>query len=412
MIENLTKIPLHEVLLDNGYFIKRDKNSQDYKALTNANDDLVIISKHRNGDYLYFNPKNDADRGNIINFCKNRGIKPNDLLNGKNIVEFKDNLKTKTNNDDKINSAIEKYKKLEILAQSSNYFTANRKIDINFLNSFATLKIDNYQSIAIPTYYIKKDNEENTILSQSGFIKYLKTPITHDQHGRAYEKPLKQLCYGAKGLEIIKPKALNKLFICENNIENKDLKEIKNIILCESSIDSLSLAQINNFNADKTLICATNGQFTQTHKETLEFLKNEAINAEFILGFDNDEAGKRYKEKVIEILPNAKILKPVLKDFNDDLIVSNTLKIEPNQLDKSSILNKIIDIDKKAQEYIKKHNFLTPLGKEEKLKELREYYKTYNQIKPKIQNVINLKDIEKSFNEIINIQNNSNYQTR
>ena len=125
MIENLTKIPLHEVLLDNGYFIKRDKNSQDYKALTNANDDLVIISKHRNGDYLYFNPKNDADRGNIINFCKNRGIKPNDLLNGKNIVEFKDNLKTKTNNDDKINSAIEKYKKLEILSQSSNYFTAN-----------------------------------------------------------------------------------------------------------------------------------------------------------------------------------------------------------------------------------------------------------------------------------------------
>ena len=88
-------------------------------------------------------------------------------------------LKNKLNNDDKINSAIEKYKKLEILAQSSNYFTANRKIDINFLNSFATLKIDNYQSIAIPTYYIKKDNEENTISAQEIIDTLTKDIIIH-----------------------------------------------------------------------------------------------------------------------------------------------------------------------------------------------------------------------------------------
>ena len=102
----------------------------------------------------------------------------------------------------------------------------------------------------------------------------------------------------------------------------------------------------------------------------------------------------------------------MLKDFNDDLIVSKTLRIKPNELDKKAILDKITDIDKKANYFINKHSILTPFGKEQSLKELREGYKLYTSIKPKISNSINLNDIEKSFNEIINITNKQNSQTR
>ena len=71
-----------------------------------------------------------------------------------------------------------------------------------------------------------------------------------------------------------------------------------------------------------------------------------------------------------------------------------------------------MNIDKEAQEYIKKHSFLTPFGKEERLKELRKKWLIYNTIKPKIENSIDLKDIEKSFNEIISISKKQNCHTR
>lgn len=388
MIKDLTKLPLHEILLNNGYFYKKDKNSQNWKALENANGDYVIVTKNSKGDYLYINPKDDNDKGNIINFSKNRGISYKDLINGEiNYENIKDDIKITATSD---KTAINKYKALQA-PQSINYFTQERNIDKNLLSNFQGIKSDKYQNIAIPTYAIKNFNNKE-FLSLNGFVNYLKTPITKDKDGQTYEKPLKQLCYGSKGLEMLKPNSVN------------SIKEIKDIIICESSIDSLSLAQIHNFKANNTLICATNGQFTQSHKETLEFLKKEATNANFTLGFDNDEAGKQYKEKALEILPNAKHIKPILKDFNDDLIIANKLQIQPNKLTQKAILDKITNIDKQAQEYIKKHKFYTPFAKEEKIKELRQSYKLFNEIKPKIKDYINLKNIENSFSEIIQIQ--------
>ena len=74
----IIKLPLHEILKNNGWWIKKDKSTATSKTLTNDYDDLVVVSKLKNDDYVYFKP-NSSDRGNIFNFAKNRGLKVEDL---------------------------------------------------------------------------------------------------------------------------------------------------------------------------------------------------------------------------------------------------------------------------------------------------------------------------------------------
>ena len=89
-MENLVELPLDEILRNNGYFDKREKSSQNYKTLTNENSDTIVISRQKNGHYLYFNPNDDKDKGNIYNFAKNRGIKASDLIDTNNINQIKE----------------------------------------------------------------------------------------------------------------------------------------------------------------------------------------------------------------------------------------------------------------------------------------------------------------------------------
>ena len=93
--ENLVELPLDEILKNNGYFEKREKSSQNYKTLTNNNSDTIIITRKSNGHYLYFNPSDDNDRGNIYNFAKNRGVSIKDLID-ENIINDVKTLKINT----------------------------------------------------------------------------------------------------------------------------------------------------------------------------------------------------------------------------------------------------------------------------------------------------------------------------
>lgn len=398
MTKELTKIPLHEILASNGYIYDRQKDSQSWRVLKNPNGDKVIISRHKNsGDYLYFNPLDDRDRGNIYNFCKNRGIKPDDLLAGKVISDFKSEISM--NAEYSSTFAVKKYKELDGIKEN-NYFVEKRKIDKNFLSLFNEIKTDTYKNIIIPTYTIQKIKPETLILTLSGFVSYLKSPIKSDKNGVEYEKPLKQLCYGAKGFEILKAG------------DTKSMKdEIKRIVLCESSIDSLSLVQIKNYKPEETLLCATNGQFTNSHTEILEYLAKECKNAEFVLGFDNDSAGKRYREKALQIVPKATILKPVLKDFNDDLIVSKILQVNPQELSVSLILNEAIKLDKKASYLVNNHNILLLQAKIDSINEIIEKdYPKYKILKEKASQILRFEKLEKTFKQVKDIS--GNFQSR
>lgn len=357
-------MPFDEILLKNGYDIKKEKSTRNSITMSN-NIDTIVITRLSNGHYLYFNPNDTNDRGNIYSFCKNRGLKLKDLLNNKvDIKELKHNLTdTKEINND--NKVLEDFKTLKALDEDS-YFVSKRLIDKEILNDFSSLiKQDKFHNICIPTYTIKKIKDVE-ILTQSGYMTYLKTPMKKDKDGVVLKKAIKQICYGKKGLELLKT-------------TTSKMNDIKNIIISESIIDSLSLLELKNLNPNESLLCSTNGTYTNSHKESLNYLKNNIKNANFILGFDNDERGLSFSKSIKETIKE-KItdLKPILKDFNDDLLVSKFLR-----------LNKNFSIDELENSL--KNNFILKINKYKKLskhKELKFSQKILKLIEPKIQNYI------------------------
>lgn len=358
-------LPFDEILLNNGYEIKREKSSKNSITMTNSNKDTIVISRTYNGHYLYFNPNDSTDRGNIYSFCKNRGIKLKDLLSNKiNIKELKHNLsESKDINNDKI---LDDFKALNSL-KNENFLVSKRLIDKEILYSFLhSMKQDNFHNVCIPTYTIKKIRDINTkILIQSGYMTYLKSPLKKDKEGIELKKPLKQICYGKKGLELLKSKDSKKA-------------DIKNIIISESAIDSLSLLELKNLNPNETLLCSTNGTFTASHKEGLLYLKDEIKNVTFLLSFDSDEKGLRFSKEIKELLKeNVEVLKPSLKDFNDDLIVSKFLR-----LNKSFSINELEKSLNSFTQKIKEH------ASKNKLKELKASLKILENIKDKSKNYI------------------------
>ena len=86
--DEILSMPLNEILEQNGYFYKREKNSRNYLTMSNENGDTIVISRQNDGHYLYFNPNEDTDRGNIFSFCKNRGISYKNLIDNPNKVDL------------------------------------------------------------------------------------------------------------------------------------------------------------------------------------------------------------------------------------------------------------------------------------------------------------------------------------
>ncbi|MBR8466544.1 toprim domain-containing protein [Campylobacter sp. faydin G-140] len=357
---NIVELPLHEILIDNGYYEKREKSSKHYKTLTNDYGDTIVISKQSNGHYLYFNPNDNSDKGNIINFCKNRGIDTQDLMQSTNYdyknLEKNYIINKQIDNNNINHTKIEIYNKTPSISENS-FLSNKRVISKQILSFFSDLKEDTKsKNILTPSYVF---NDKINGITKSGYISYLNNPITKDRDGRFYERPIKQLCYGTKGLEII----------VADNANKKDLSSYKNIVITESIIDSLSVMQLRGLEPITTLLCSTNGQITSTHKEVFKFINSKAKNAEILLGFDNDEKGQEFNKIASEILPTAKTIKPVLKDFNDDLIVGKVLKL-PNNFSKKQLQKECLEFQKRAVYLNNKFDILYPNDRRRLLSEI------------------------------------------
>ena len=323
--ENLL-LPLDMILAENGYSYKKEKCSRNYLTMKNENDDLIVITRASSGHYLYFNPIDDKDKGNIYSFCKNRGIKLNDLLDTDKSLEIKD-LKHNINPSSLNNKAIEAlnhYKELKDLNfDKPNFFGTKRCIDELSLKPFTKLKIDNFHNLCVPSFCVDElKSLGQKFINQCGFMKYLQYPIKKE------DGALKQLCYGKKGLEVLKADSVKP-------------NDVQNVILCESIIDALSLYELDEYKNENTLLCSTNGQVSPNHFAVLEFLAKSS-KATLILGFDNDKKGKDFTLKTKEALKAHKIIikTPCLKDFNDDLIAHKILGLNKH-FDKSELENQL-----------------------------------------------------------------------
>ncbi|RDU61667.1 toprim domain-containing protein [Helicobacter ganmani] len=370
--EETLQLPLDQILLNLGYFKDKNKSSKNHIKLKNDNGDALVISRNAKGDYLYFNPYEESDRGNIFNFCKNRGLKVQDLLQLQKETNLQCHTLSKNTDtrDKEVEEVLAKFLTFKNL-QSQNHFSSERGISNAILQHLVNeIKMDERGNIAIPTYTIKtlqinkpeqEQAQEQQIFSKTGYQLHLKNPILKNKEGEAYTKPLKQICYGKKGLETI---------IFSNSKEKEERGKIAKIILTESSIDSLSLFEkLNNERLNKmdttpnTLILSTNGTITESQLKALQYLDERFPNAKVFLGFDRDKAGEKNTQKAQECFKNAEVnvIKPYCKDFNEDLVLSKILEVDINAITEENVHQSLRDFNEnlaffnRGEEFIYEH---------------------------------------------------------
>ena len=287
-----------------------------------------------NGDYLYFNPNDNNDKGNIYSLCKNHGLDINEMLETylQMPLEKKFAIKSQDSRDN-IKAIMDKYNELPNYDNNADIYFKKRSIDSNIVNTYAkNIKVDSYNNVYFPQYTLVKDR--NNIFVRGWTMKFA-TPLYKDKNGKLYDKPIKSITKGEKGLEILMP---------------KDTKNIKSVILAESSIDSLSFLEISKiadeklrdafqYKLDNAIIIATGGTSNiEKTMETIEFIHNKLNIKEYHLAFDNDSAGIKMKNEYSKALSAkydefgkesiVKIHTPYAKDFNDDLKIVKILNIK------------------------------------------------------------------------------------
>lgn len=316
------KIPLQDILLANGYEIDREKSTARNPVLKSNGGHKVVISLMSSGDYLYFNPNDSTDKGNIYNLAKNHGLNINELLETylKMPIEKKFNIKARSDKEN-IKEIIDKFNALPCYDSQKYSYFKNRAIDSATISNYAkNIKVDNYENVYFPQYRLVKDR--NNIFTRGYTMKFA-TPIYKDKDGKLYDKPLKSITKGEKGLEILMP---------------NDTSNVKSVILAESSIDTLSFAEITK--KDNAILIATSGNVNiESSMEAIRFIHSKLNIQKYHLAFDNDEMGKKLtndfaialkefnefgKESVVNIHS------PYTKDFNDDLKVFKLLKMDLN----------------------------------------------------------------------------------
>lgn len=291
-MQDLTKLPLHEVLLANGYKLDRVKSSKMYPCLVNVdNNERLIVSK-KGENYLYFNPNDETDRGNILSFVRIRGLDIKELVANydTNITlanEYKHQFFTHKQDSHQI---IKAYKALSNITQEDIAqipLFKQKGFDIEYLKPLQhTFKKDEHNNIVIPNFKLSSDdkNYNPKIMFICGYTKRLNYPITKDKQGVELTRPLKSLQYGNKSLEILSG--------------NKNPALIKNIIISENIIDSLSLGQMKNIPPQECVFISTAGNFNiKTLEESMLYILDKAPNARITLAFDNDTKGQNYTQE-------------------------------------------------------------------------------------------------------------------
>lgn len=378
-MEDLTLLPLHKILICNGFVLNKDKSSKCNPVLSNGEETLVVSKK---GDhYLYFNTDGSNDRGNIINFCKNRRLDMKKLI--KNYSDGGlSNIKIPKYFDDfdKENhrNSIKDYKKLNIYNTQKNQFFMNRGLYDSTIEIYKNcFRQDNYGNICFPHYKLFENKTiSKKIIPICGYTKRLVYPLYKDQDGNTRDKPLKNIHYGSKGLEIL-------------NINN-NYEEIKQILFAESIVDALSFTQLykDKYNPNTMMLLSTGGNFhIEGIKPTLDEILRLCKKASIITCFDNDKEGLKFTECIrkYELETTKKGIatyKPFCKDVNDDLKLRQItqLKILNHQTLDTFLENQLLNY-RSSGETTRRKKILEKIRKINDLKPLKQSYKDeFNQI--------------------------------
>ncbi len=270
-IPNLTSLPLHEILLGNGYVYNKSKTSKNNPCLKHENEEgsLVIFkNQNKDGSISYTYKETHTDKvGNIITFCKDRKISVEDLIAGKLEVyrNKKDTLQVRNNtqeNNEEIQKIINEFKNLKPYDLQNATLIKKREIDVKLLEPYKEhLKTDSFNNLILATYLAFEDKRLNVIpIHQYGINKRLNTPLTTDKEGNIRDKPLKSITQGNKGIEVLYP---------------NDLSLVKNVIVTENIFDNLAYLELQDLDPKESVLISTAGQF---NKQKLELFFKSFFN--------------------------------------------------------------------------------------------------------------------------------------
>ncbi|MGL2813327.1 hypothetical protein ACQKAE_02215 [Helicobacter pylori] len=270
-IPNLTSLPLHEILLDNGYTYNKNKTSKDNPCLKHENEEgsLVIFkNQNKDGSISYTYKETHTDKvGNIITFCNDRNISVKDLIAGKleSYRNKKDTLQARNStqeNNEEVQKIREEFKSLKPYDLENATLIKKREIDVKLLEPYKEhLKTDSFNNLILATYLAFEDKRLNVIpIHQYGINKRLNTPLTTDKEGNIRDKPLKSITQGNKGIEVLYP---------------NDLSLVKNVIVTENIFDNLAYLELQDLDPKESVLISTAGQF---NKQKLELFFKSFFN--------------------------------------------------------------------------------------------------------------------------------------
>jgi hypothetical protein len=297
-----SEISIIELALANGYKQEKRKGNK-WPVFVHAitNDRIIIVNPAIPANQGYWNPDNERDKGTLIHFVKNRlGIlfpkdtTLSDVININNVLYSWLKMDRPQMDLSAYNTIIKKEFSpscLEPLTNASYLYSraiTHETINSNsFKGRIYNVRINNFFNIAFP-YYTTEDNKiEGIEIRNTNF----KNHAEGSDRARA---------------------------VWHSNMPER----LMHIVLSESAVDALSYYQLKK--PEHTLYISFGGAVTDRQIKTIKVLKeagNVCNGFTYISAVDNDKNGEKYNRKFIELLDDGLIIdKPVLKDFNEDLM--------------------------------------------------------------------------------------------
>lgn len=289
-----------------GYAIDRSRSSRNYIAMKHEESgDRIVV--HRNGErYIYFNPQNDTDRGDLYNFFANRGVKGYRDIAAQ--IEKADrskleNLPVLTEAKESYDSQIlyKTYVAMPSYRDTTNGYLQGRGISKEITDQYSNLKVDKRNNVVTPMYR----HSEKVLFAFAGYNQKLARPIEKGKDGTKLDKPIKDLNRGNRSITVLKT--------------DNAAKQPDRIVVGESFVDGLSYIQIQQHDPNRSLLISTNGQTDEQSIRMIKDLHDKYPKAEVVLAFDNDKAGRMFAVQVKAQIPKATENYPENKDWNDQL---------------------------------------------------------------------------------------------
>ncbi|BDR27601.1 hypothetical protein [Helicobacter suis] len=238
-IKDAIYLPLDSILQDFGYVnqpltthIDGSPREKPLKELCEGSKGVQML--------VPFNTEDRSDRGNIINFCQKRGLRLEDLIKGDARYRPKSSIASQTSQQEHKRFK-EDFKALPPYNLDKSQLLRDRGIQGTLFKSYQhSLRADRHNNLCVPNYLC-----ENQRLVLSAVSKRLNQPLTTHIDGSPREKPLKELCEGSKGVQMLVPSG--------------GLRAVKSIVMTESILDSMTYLQMKGLNPDTTLLLGSAG---------------------------------------------------------------------------------------------------------------------------------------------------------